>query len=222
MVVRTGSARHDSSAYDLVVLSPGIDPDSPLAQNFSSRKIETIGELELGWRSCSVPVIAITGTNGKTTTTELHRANAERVRPAHHRLRKHRQAAVGIVRRQENDLDVLTVEVSSFQLETIRDVSARDQCLAEFCARSSRSLRVGRANIARRSCASSITRRRMMSRSSTRSNSCRRSRRDRSRSAPTMNEADFRLEDGCDCLSQRTGPAPGGHQADADRTTSRT
>ena len=32
---------------------------------------ETIGELELGWRSCELPVIAITGTNGKTTTTEL-------------------------------------------------------------------------------------------------------------------------------------------------------
>ena len=30
-----------------------------------------IGELELCWRSCRLPVIAITGTNGKTTTTEL-------------------------------------------------------------------------------------------------------------------------------------------------------
>ena len=64
-------AEQDSSSYDLVVLSPGIDPDLALAQNFSSRKIETIGELELGWRSASAPVIAITGTNGKTTTTEL-------------------------------------------------------------------------------------------------------------------------------------------------------
>ena len=45
--------------------------DLALAQNFSSRKIEMIGELELGWRSCEMPVIAITGTNGKTTTTEL-------------------------------------------------------------------------------------------------------------------------------------------------------
>ena len=41
------------------------------ARNFSERKIETIGELELGWRSCELPVIAITGTNGKTTTTEM-------------------------------------------------------------------------------------------------------------------------------------------------------
>ena len=56
---------------DLVILSPGIDPDSPLAQNFSSRNIEMIGELELGWQFCELPLIAITGTNGKTTTTEL-------------------------------------------------------------------------------------------------------------------------------------------------------
>ena len=108
----------DSSTYDFVVLSPGIDPDSPLAQNFSSRKIEIIGELELGWRSCQRPVIAITGTNGKTTTTELI---AQMLNACGQRT-----VACGnigkplsdIVRRQEN-YDVLTVEVSSFQLETI-------------------------------------------------------------------------------------------------------
>src|SRR5207247_6691871 len=52
-------------------LSPGIDPASPLARKFLSCGTETIGELELGWQFCKVPVIAVTGTNGKTTTTEL-------------------------------------------------------------------------------------------------------------------------------------------------------
>src|SRR5205814_8754000 len=61
----------DSGKYNFVFASPGIDPASALAQNFSARKIEIIGELELGWRSCETPVIAITGTNGKTTTTEM-------------------------------------------------------------------------------------------------------------------------------------------------------
>src|SRR5438067_8914665 len=65
------AADQDSGKYNFVVASPGIDPASALAQNFSSRKIEIIGELELGWRSCETPVIAITGTNGKTTTTEM-------------------------------------------------------------------------------------------------------------------------------------------------------
>jgi len=110
---------HDSSVYDFVVLSPGIDPGSPLARNFSSRHIETIGELELGWRSCELPVIAITGTNGKTTTTELL---AQMLNACGQRT-----IACGnigkplseVVREQEK-YDVLTVEVSSFQLETIR------------------------------------------------------------------------------------------------------
>ena len=70
--VITGAAADQSrDSYDLVVLSPGIDPDSRLAQNFASQKTEMIGELELGWQFCEPPVIAITGTNGKTTTTEL-------------------------------------------------------------------------------------------------------------------------------------------------------
>jgi UDP-N-acetylmuramoylalanine--D-glutamate ligase len=118
-VVCGPDVERDSSSYDLVILSPGIDPDSALAQNFSARKIETIGELELGWRSCKVPVIAITGTNGKTTTTELI---AQMLNACGQRT-----IACGnigkplseIVRRKET-YDVLTVEVSSFQLETIR------------------------------------------------------------------------------------------------------
>jgi UDP-N-acetylmuramoylalanine--D-glutamate ligase len=118
--VRCGSgAEHDSSPYDFVVLSPGIDPISPLATNFSARNIETMGELELGWRSVNVPVIAITGTNGKTTTTELL---AQMLNACGQRT-----IACGNIGKplcevalEQHDLDVLTVEVSSFQLETIR------------------------------------------------------------------------------------------------------
>jgi UDP-N-acetylmuramoylalanine--D-glutamate ligase len=118
--VRCGSeADHDSSPYNFVVLSPGIDPTSSLATNFSSRKIETMGELELGWRSVGVPVIAITGTNGKTTTTELL---AQMLNACGQRT-----IACGNIGKplcevalEARELDVLTVEVSSFQLETIR------------------------------------------------------------------------------------------------------
>jgi UDP-N-acetylmuramoylalanine--D-glutamate ligase len=120
VAVRCGrEAETDSSNYDFVVLSPGIDPISPLATNFSSRKIETMGELELGWRSVDLPVIAITGTNGKTTTTELL---AQMLNACGQRT-----IACGNIGKplcevalEDRDLDVLTVEVSSFQLETIR------------------------------------------------------------------------------------------------------
>src|ERR1700730_1400953 len=42
------AAEKDSGLYEMAVLSPGIDPASALAQNFSKKKIEIIGELELG------------------------------------------------------------------------------------------------------------------------------------------------------------------------------
>ena len=111
-------AERNAAIYEMVVLSPGIDPACALARNFSSRKIEMIGELELGWRSCGLPVMAITGTNGKTTTTELlaQMLNACGQRTiACGNIGK----PLSEVAREGRDLDVLTVEVSSFQLETI-------------------------------------------------------------------------------------------------------
>src|SRR4029453_16131184 len=117
-IVCGSEADRDSSVYDWMVLSPGIDPVSPLARNFSSRGIETISELELGWRSCEMPVIAVTGTNGKTTTTELlaQMLNACGQRTiACGNIGK----PLSEVAREKQPFDVLTVEVSSFQLETI-------------------------------------------------------------------------------------------------------
>jgi UDP-N-acetylmuramoylalanine--D-glutamate ligase len=111
-------AGQDVLSCDFVVLSPGIDPDSPLVRRFSSRRIETMGELELGWRSVDVPVIAITGTNGKTTTTELL---AQVLNACGQRTIACGNIGKPLceVAREDHDLDVLTVEVSSFQLETI-------------------------------------------------------------------------------------------------------
>ncbi|HEU4770824.1 MAG TPA: UDP-N-acetylmuramoyl-L-alanine--D-glutamate ligase, partial [Candidatus Udaeobacter sp.] len=118
-VICGSEAERDSSMYDWMVLSPGIDPVSPLARNFSTRGIETISELELGWRFCEMPVIAVTGTNGKTTTTELlaQMLNACGQRTiACGNIGK----PLSEVARENQPFDVLTVEVSSFQLEAIR------------------------------------------------------------------------------------------------------
>ena len=118
-VICGSAADHDSSEYQWAVLSPGIDPASPLGRNFCSRKIETISEVELGWRFCEVPVIAVTGTNGKTTTTELlaQMLNACGQRTiACGNIGK----PLSEVAREKQLFDVLTVEVSSFQLDAIR------------------------------------------------------------------------------------------------------
>jgi UDP-N-acetylmuramoylalanine--D-glutamate ligase len=118
-VISGEAADRDSAEYDFVVLSPGIDPASALAQNFSGRKIDIIGELELGWRSAETPVIAITGTNGKTTTTEML---AQMLNDCGQKTIACGNIGKPLseVAREKIKYDVLTVEVSSFQLETIK------------------------------------------------------------------------------------------------------
>jgi UDP-N-acetylmuramoylalanine--D-glutamate ligase len=111
-------AERGAFSFDLTVLSPGIDPQVELVQNFIRQKAELTGELELAFRFCHKPVIAITGTNGKTTTTQLVELMLQRAG-----VRTIACGNIGMpfceaIERQ-NELDVFTVEVSSFQLETI-------------------------------------------------------------------------------------------------------
>ncbi|MCS7196539.1 MAG: UDP-N-acetylmuramoyl-L-alanine--D-glutamate ligase [Aquificaceae bacterium] len=56
---------------ELVVLSPGIPPSHPLWQEANRRGLEVIGELEVAWRFFRGKAVAITGTDGKSTTTRL-------------------------------------------------------------------------------------------------------------------------------------------------------
>ncbi|RMH02543.1 MAG: UDP-N-acetylmuramoyl-L-alanine--D-glutamate ligase [Aquificota bacterium] len=56
---------------DTIVLSPGVPPSHPLWKEGEKRGIEVIGELELAWRFFKGKALAITGTDGKSTTTRL-------------------------------------------------------------------------------------------------------------------------------------------------------
>ena len=55
----------------VIVTSPGLEPSSPIFVEAASRNIPVIAELELGFRATTKPIVAITGTDGKTTTTTL-------------------------------------------------------------------------------------------------------------------------------------------------------
>jgi len=109
----------DPRHYDRGILSPGIDPSAPLVQNFLRKRIEMIGELEFSWELCNCPVVAITGTNGKTTTTELvaRMLNECGVKTL---AAGNIGPAFAAVVKQSGGLDIMTLEVSSFQLEEIR------------------------------------------------------------------------------------------------------
>ncbi|MFQ9801409.1 MAG: hypothetical protein ACLR23_23675 [Clostridia bacterium] len=54
-----------------MVLSPGIPTDLPYIQRARELGVPVWSEVELGYRLCSSPILGITGTNGKTTTTAL-------------------------------------------------------------------------------------------------------------------------------------------------------
>lgn len=56
---------------DLIVMSPGVPTDLPFLQESRKLHIPIWGEMELAYRYCHLPLIGITGTNGKTTTTTL-------------------------------------------------------------------------------------------------------------------------------------------------------
>jgi UDP-N-acetylmuramoylalanine--D-glutamate ligase len=104
--------------YDCAILSPGIDPTVPLVQNFIRRRIAMIGELELAYEMCACPIVGITGTNGKTTTTQLveKMLNACGVRTV---ACGNIGPAFSAKVRESSQLDIVTLEVSSFQLEAI-------------------------------------------------------------------------------------------------------
>ncbi len=117
-VLRGADAEKDSTRYDLAILSPGIDPAVPLVGNVLRKGIPVIGELELGFREASCPVVAVTGTNGKTTTTSLLEAMLQAAGVESRACGNIGTPLCEVV--QATRPGVLVVEVSSFQLESIQ------------------------------------------------------------------------------------------------------
>jgi UDP-N-acetylmuramoylalanine--D-glutamate ligase len=109
---------------DLVVLSPGVPAGLPLARAAAARGVPVIPEIELAARLLSGPVVGITGTNGKSTTTSLCAALIrESGKPAIAcgNLGTPWVAYATAARaREARDGPVWVVELSSFQLETTR------------------------------------------------------------------------------------------------------
>lgn len=122
--VELGPEIRAEARFDFGVLSPGINPAAPLVETLHQAGLPMFGELELAYRFCECPIVAITGTNGKTTTTELVNAllSAGGKRTlASGNIGTAFSAAV----RESASLDVMVLEVSSFQLENIVDFRPR-------------------------------------------------------------------------------------------------
>lgn len=105
----------DNASY--AITSPGIPPKAEIFKMLNERNIPVISEVEFAWQNSDIPFIAITGTNGKTTTTALisHILSEKFDAPA--------CGNIGIPSTEfiEKDLDFLVCEVSSFQAEMTKN-----------------------------------------------------------------------------------------------------
>lgn len=105
---------------DLIVLSPGIPCDLPFIEAAEAAGVEVISEVELAYRETTCPITAITGTNGKTTTTTLTGEIMKAVRP--------NTAVVGNIGvpysekvQGLTEQDWVVAEISSFQMEKAKE-----------------------------------------------------------------------------------------------------
>ena len=114
----TGAHSDRLFGNDLLVLSPGVPSDSPIVREAAGRGLRIVSELEVASWFCPAPIVAVTGTNGKTTTTTLIG------RMLHDGKKKHVVAgnigtAFSSVLGELDGSSAAVVEVSSFQLDYI-------------------------------------------------------------------------------------------------------
>ncbi len=110
-----------------IVVSPGVSLDEPLIREARARGVEIIGDVELFARAARAPVIAITGSNGKSTVTTLVGRMAQCAGRDVRIGGNLGTPALDLLGDAEPDLYVL--ELSSFQLETVSSLRAQAACI---------------------------------------------------------------------------------------------
>lgn len=108
----------DLESYDLAVTSPGISMQAPILRAVQAAGVPLIGELELGAQVSRAPLYAVTGTNGKTTTTTLIGEIFRNLGKTTYVVGNIGYPFTACALRCGEE-DVAVAEVSSFQLETI-------------------------------------------------------------------------------------------------------
>lgn len=117
-----GGAPVTAADFDVAVLSPGISIDAPRVKGLREAGLEVLGEIELAARFLTAPVVAVTGTNGKTTVTTLL---GQILRAQGHRVFVGGNVGTPLVEAVGGDWDLVVAEISSFQLESVRDFRPR-------------------------------------------------------------------------------------------------
>lgn len=108
------------SQAEIIILSPGVPHDTEVLMAARSRGIPVMGELELSSRLIDIPMIAVTGTNGKSTVTAFLGAMLEQAGFNVFVGGNIGTPLMAYVANKNKKADYAVVEVSSFQLDTIR------------------------------------------------------------------------------------------------------
>lgn len=111
----------EKDSYNFAVISPGIPLEHPVAKVLAEREIPILGELELASSFITAPIVGITGTNGKTTTTTLL---GELLKNAGYHVFVGGNIGTPLLEGVGKDYDYFVVEMSSFQIETISNLNA--------------------------------------------------------------------------------------------------
>ncbi len=106
---------------DIIVISPGLAVKTPEIQTALSAGVEVIGDIELFCREADKPIIAITGSNGKSTVTSLV---AEMAKAAGLNVGMGGNIGIPALSLLEQNHDLYVLELSSFQLETTYSLKA--------------------------------------------------------------------------------------------------
>jgi UDP-N-acetylmuramoylalanine--D-glutamate ligase len=104
---------------DVIVISPGVPLDTPIVKLAREKEIRIVSEIELAYQFCEVPIVAITGTNGKTTTTTLTGEIFKTAGWQTFVAGNIGRPFADVVDEAKGEKTVVVLEISSFQLDTI-------------------------------------------------------------------------------------------------------
>jgi UDP-N-acetylmuramoylalanine--D-glutamate ligase len=108
---------------DALVVSPGVPLDHPLVDAARRGGVVVMGEIEVAYRRCASPIVAVTGTNGKSTVVNVVGGILEAAGKKTVVAGNIGTPFAAVVENQER-YDAIVLEISSFQLDTIIDFKA--------------------------------------------------------------------------------------------------
>ncbi|MCL5102526.1 MAG: UDP-N-acetylmuramoyl-L-alanine--D-glutamate ligase [Armatimonadetes bacterium] len=135
---RPGAENIDLAGVDLLVPSPGVPKSAPVFAEAKSRGVEVISEIELAYRLSKAPIIAITGTNGKTTTTvligKMFIADGRDTYIAGNVVAGDIRLPLVMAAHRASPESVIVAEISTFQLEWIQSFRPKVAALLNVTA----------------------------------------------------------------------------------------